>query len=333
MCSAPLSPIFDMSDSHLREAGLAAAKAALFAGKLVGLPTETVYGLAADATNGKAVARIFAVKGRPQFNPLIVHLASLSDIEKIAIISPDTLRLGEVFWPGPLTIVMPKRSDAPIADLVTAGLDTVAIRIPAHPVARDLLQAFGRPIAAPSANRSGHISPTRASHVAVDLGQDLACILDAGPSRVGIESSIVELSEGGAVLLRPGGLNRSAIERVLGRKLDLPTQQSKITAPGMLASHYAPNARLRLNATNVRSDEALIAFGPNLPADINGKVVVRNLSKKGDLTEAASNLFAILRDLDQQAKLIAVMPIPEQGLGVAINDRLRRAAAPRDRAQ
>ena len=329
MCSALLSPIFDMSDRRERIAGLDAAVAALRAGKLVGMPTETVYGLAANAADGQAVARIFAAKGRPRFNPLIVHLSGLADVEKIAAITPDARRLGEAFWPGPLTVVMAKYSDSTIADLVTAGLDTIALRVPAHPVAGDLLRAFGGPIAAPSANRSGHVSSTRASHVAVDLGKDLACILDAGPSQFGIESTIVGLADGEAILLRPGGLARQEIEDVLGRKLGSPAEPSNVTAPGMLASHYAPKAALRLNVTNVEPGEALIAFGPCLPAGTSSEVVVRNLSTSADLAEAASNLFSALRDLDREATTIAVMPIPEEGLGEAINDRLGRAAAPR----
>ena len=330
MGSALLSPIFDMNNRQMRSAGLAAAVAALRAGKLVGMPTETVYGLAADAANGTAVARIFAAKGRPRFNPLIVHVGSLAAVEAIAQLEPDARRLGEAFWPGPLTLVLPQRQDARIADLVTAGLDTVAVRVPAHPVARELIEAFGGPIAAPSANRSGHVSPTTAAHVAADLGHDLACILDAGPSQVGLESTIVGWSSGEAVLLRPGGVATGAIEGVLGRKLALPTDPSKVTAPGMLASHYAPNATLRLNARDVRPGEALIAFGTDLPADAGKAVAVFNLSKSSDITEAAANLFAALRGLDRQVTAIAVMPVPEQGLGEAINDRLRRAAAPRD---
>lgn len=313
----------------MRSAGLAAAVAALRAGHLVGMPTETVYGLAADATNSIAVARIFAAKGRPRFNPLIVHVGSLGAVEAIARLSPDARRLGESFWPGPLTMVLPKRQNSGIADLVTAGLDTVAVRVPAHPVARELIEAFGNPVAAPSANRSGRVSPTKAAHVATDLGRDVACILDAGPSLVGVESTIVGLSSGEAVLLRPGGVATGAIEGVLGRKLALPHDPSKVTAPGMLASHYSPRASLRLNAKDVRPGEALIAFGATLPAGAADSAGFFNLSGSSDLTEAAANLFSALRELDQQAAAIAVMPIPEEGLGEAINDRLRRAAAPR----
>ena len=332
MRSLPLSPIFDMNDRSARIAGLAAAVLALRAGKLVAMPTETVYGLAADATNGEAVAGIFAVKGRPRFNPLIVHVGSLAEAEAIAEFSTEARRLGETFWPGPLTLVLPKRSDAPIADLVTAGLDTVAVRVPAHPVARDLIDAFGAPIAAPSANLSGHVSPTTAAHVAADLGDQVACILDAGASRIGVESTVVGLVQDKPMLLRPGGLSREVIEECLERALELPTAASGISAPGMLASHYAPAARLRLNATNVRPGEALLAFGPRLPETAERATAVKNLSDSGNLTEAAANLFAALRELDKTSLEIAVMAIPGGGLGEAINDRLQRAATPRDKA-
>ena len=329
MPGATLSPIFDMSDRQARAAGLAAAVAALRAGALVGLPTETVYGLAADAGNGKAVAGIFAAKGRPRFNPLIVHVGSLADAERIAAFSSKARRLAEAFWPGPLTLVLPRRGEAAIADLVSAGLDTIAVRVPAHPVARDALAAFGGPIAAPSANRSGHVSPTTAAHVAADLGHEVACILDAGPTEIGVESTVVGLSGGEAVLLRPGAVTRPDIERVVGAGLGSVTDPTKVTAPGMLASHYAPKAALRLDATDVRDGEALLAFGPSLPAGADRAKVIQNLSKSSDLIEAAANLFAALRDLDSRSSAIAVMPIPEEGLGEAINDRLRRAAAPR----
>jgi L-threonylcarbamoyladenylate synthase len=321
-----LSPIFNMSDSRERAAGISKALEALRAGKLVGLPTETVYGLAADAANGEAVAGIFAAKGRPRFNPLIVHVGSLAEAETIAEFSYGARRLVEAFWPGPLTLVLAKKSDAPLASLVTAGLDTIAVRVPAHPVARAVLAAFGQPIAAPSANRSGHVSATTAAHVAADLGGEVACILDAGAAAIGIESTIVGLSEGHAILLRAGGLGREEIEKRLEVKLKAPAELSDVTAPGMLASHYAPSATLRLNATDIRPGEALLAFGPSsLPGNA---IAVRNLSESGDLIEAAANLFAALRALDDKARAIAVVPIPDMGLGEAINDRLRRAAAP-----
>ncbi len=323
-----MSTIFDMSDRQARAAGIAAAVAALRDGRLVGLPTETVYGLAADAGNGRAVAGIFAAKGRPRFNPLIVHVGSLAEAERIAVFSDVARTLAKAFWPGPLTLVLPRREHAAIADLVSAGLDTIAVRVPAHPVAREVLAAFGRPVAAPSANRSGHVSPTTAAHVAADLGHEVACILDAGPAEVGIESTVIELSGDEAILLRPGAVARADIERALGQKLGMPADPTKVTAPGMLASHYAPKAALRLDVTEARDGEALLAFGPKPPPGAEGAKAVRNLSEAGDLAEAAANLFAALRDLDGRSAAIAVMPIPEQGLGEAINDRLRRAAAP-----
>jgi L-threonylcarbamoyladenylate synthase len=323
---AALSPIFDMSDRQARVAGIAAAVAALRAGDLVGLPTETVYGLAADAREGRAVAGIFAAKGRPRFNPLIVHLGSAAEAETVAVFSDDARGLAKTFWPGPLTLVLPRQADAAIADLVSAGLDTVAVRVPAHPVAREVLAAFGGPVAAPSANRSGHVSPTTAVHVAADLGTAVACILDAGPTEIGLESTVIGLVGGEAILLRPGAIARAEIERVLGRTLGTPADPSKISAPGMLASHYAPKAALRLEVTEVRPGEALLAFGPSLPPGSDRAQAVRNLSRSGDLTEAAANLFAALRDLDGQSTAIAVMSIPAEGLGEAINDRLTRAA-------
>jgi L-threonylcarbamoyladenylate synthase len=325
---AALSTIFDMSDRQARAAGVAAAVAALREGRLVGLPTETVYGLAADAGNGKAVAGVFAAKGRPRFNPLIVHVGSLAEAERIAAFSDIARRLATTFWPGPLTLVLPRRAEAKVADLVSAGLDTIAVRVPAHPVAREVLAAFGGPVAAPSANRSGHVSPTTAAHVAADLGSEVACILDAGPAKVGIESTVIALSDGGAILLRPGAIARADIERALGQKLGTPADPTKVSAPGMLASHYAPKAALRLDVTEVRAGEALLAFGSKLPPGAEHAKAIRNLSESGNLTEAAANLFAALRDLDGRSAAIAVMPIPEQGLGEAINDRLRRAAAP-----
>lgn len=324
-----MSPIFDMSDSRTRAGALSAAVAALTAGELVAVPTETVYGLAADATNGLAIAGVFAAKGRPRFNPLIVHVSSLDDAEELAAFSDDARRVAEAFWPGPLTVVVPRRETARIAELVTAGLDTVAIRVPDHSVALDLIAAFKRPIAAPSANRSGHVSPTTAAHVAADLDDAVACILDGGPCRVGLESTIVGFPGERTVLLRSGGVDRKAIESVLARKLSSPVEGSRVIAPGMLVSHYAPSSGVRLNAHDVRPAESLIAFGSNLPAHADRALATFNLSPAGDLNEAAANLFSALRALDKTAQTIAVMPIPQAGLGVAINDRLRRAAAPR----
>jgi len=328
MLGTPLSLIFDMSDRRARAAGLAAAAEALAAGELVGMPTETVYGLAVDAANAMAVARVFAAKGRPQFNPLIVHVGSLADAEEVAVFEEPARRLAAAFWPGPLTLVLPKRPSARIADLATAGLDTIAIRVPAHPVARDLIERFGAPVAAPSANRSGHVSPTTAAHVDVDLGDAVSCILDAGPCPIGVESTIVCHSDAQVVLLRPGGVPREAIEQILGFRLRASAEQSKVTAPGMLASHYAPKSALRLDVKKVRPGETLIAFGRALPESAEAVATI-NLSPSGDLVEAAANLFSALRALDEKGTAIAVMPIPDTGLGEAINDRLRRAAAPR----
>ena len=309
---------------------IADAVAVLVAGGLVGMPTETVYGLAADAGNGEAVARIYAAKGRPHFNPLIAHVADLAAAEHLARFDPLSRRLAEAFWPGPLTLVLSKRPDAPLADLATAGLDTVAIRVPAHPVAHALLDAFGGPLAAPSANRSGHVSPTSAAHVEADLGDRVGIILDAGPTKVGVESTILKVEGDRVLLLRAGGLARPAIEAVIGRALVAQTHaESAPVAPGMLASHYAPAAAVRLDVARVAPGEALIAFGERLPPGAEHAAAVVNLSERGDVVEAAARLFAALRELDGAADTIAVAPIPGEGLGEAIRDRLARAAAPR----
>jgi L-threonylcarbamoyladenylate synthase len=292
-------------------------------GDLVAFPTETVYGLGADATSGTAVARLYAAKGRPAFNPLIAHVPDIAAARKLATFSADAEKLAQHFWAGPLTLVLPRARSCPVAELATAGLDSIAIRIPRHRIARDLLAAFGKPIVAPSANRSGHVSPTAAQHVLDDLAGKVDLILDGGTTEVGVESTIVACLDRPA-LLRPGGIARADIEAVLGHPLtEAPAQEAAPLAPGMLASHYAPRARLRLDATDARPDEALLAFGP-APAG-----AVLNLSPRGDLIEAAANLFSYLRALDQKAKAIAVMPIPRAGIGEAINDRLARAAAPR----
>ena len=300
------------------------------AGALVAFPTETVYGLGADATNGRAVAAIFEAKGRPRFNPLIVHVPDLAGAERIALLPECARKLAAAFWPGPLTLVARRRPDADISDLVSAGLDTLALRVPAHPVAQALLAAADRPIAAPSANRSGRVSPTRAQHVADDLTGRVGMILDAGATAHGLESTVLDATDDRSItLLRPGAVPRAAIEAVLGEALaDGPaSDDAHPTSPGQLASHYAPNAVLRLNARDVRPGEALLAFGSDVPATTGASI---NLSRRGDLGEAAANLFAALRDLDRTGvAAIAVMPIPEHGLGEAINDRLRRAAAPR----
>ncbi len=299
-------------------------------GVLVAFPTETVYGLGADATNGRAVAAIFETKGRPRFNPLIVHVADLAHAEKIAVLTIGARKLAAAFWPGPLTLVLKRRADANVSDLVSAGLDTIAIRVPGHPIAQALLAAAGRPLAAPSANRSGRVSPTTAQHVVEDFGGQLGMVLDGGSTPHGLESTVLDASgEGIIVLLRPGAVPREAIEAELGVRLDDGPVTADVhpTSPGQLASHYAPDAAMRLNATDVRPGEALLAFGAAIPRT-EGPCI--NLSVSGDLAEAAAGLFAALRALDRTgAKTIAVMPIPERGLGEAINDRLRRAAAPR----
>jgi L-threonylcarbamoyladenylate synthase len=312
----------------------AAAEAArvLAAGGLVAFPTETVYGLGADATDGRAVARLYEAKGRPAFNPLIAHVVDRAAAQALARFDADAARLADAFWPGPLTLVLPKTPGCAVAALATAGLDTIAVRVPAHPVARNILTAFGKPAVAPSANRSGHVSPTTAAHVAGDLGGRIELIIDGGATPLGIESTIIACL-GAPALLRPGGLPRAAIERVLGRKLAdaaVARAGSAPRAPGMLASHYAPRTPLRLKAARVAPGEALLAFGANLPPGAERATRALNLSPGGDLIEAAANLFSHLRALDAAgASAIAVMPIPPEGLGEAINDRLARAAAQR----
>jgi L-threonylcarbamoyladenylate synthase len=307
-------------------AGIEAAVGCLKAGGLVAFPTETVYGLGADARQGEAVARLYAAKGRPTFNPLIAHVADVTGARRLGIFDGAAEKLAGAFWPGPLTLVLPKLADCPVADLALAGLDSVAVRVPAHPLAHALLAAFKGPIVAPSANRSGHVSPTSAAHVLADLRGRIDMVLDGGPCTVGVESTIVACL-GAPTLLRPGGLPRADIERVLGRPLALAAAEEAPLAPGMLTSHYAPKARLRLDAEAPRAGEALLAFGPDVPA-ANGMTL--NLSPRSDLIEAAANLFSHLRALDASgAAGIAVMKVPHDGLGEAVNDRLKRAAAPR----
>jgi len=302
-----------------------AAAACLAAGGLVAFPTETVYGLGADARHGEAVARLYAAKGRPSFNPLIAHVADAEVARRLARFDAAAEKLAAAFWPGPLTLVLPKRPDCGVADLALAGLDSVAVRVPAHPIAHALLAAFNGPVVAPSANRSGHVSPTSAAHVLADLRGRIDMVIDAGPCTVGVESTIVACL-GEPTLLRPGGLPREQIERVLGCALAItPIADDAPLAPGMLSSHYAPKARLRLDAEAAGPDEALLAFGPAPTAG-----VTLNLSPRGDLIEAAANLFSHLRALDASgAQRIAVMKVPHEGLGEAINDRLARAAAPK----
>jgi L-threonylcarbamoyladenylate synthase len=320
--------------TQIRPAGEAAAADAartLRDGGLVAFPTETVYGLGADAANAEAVARLYRAKGRPAFNPLIAHLGDPAAAQLIARFDATALALAAAFWPGPLTLVLPKTSGCPVADLATAGLDTIAIRVPAHPVARAILRNFGGAIIAPSANLSGHVSPTTAAHVQSDLAGRIDLIIDGGPVEVGVESTIVGCFDR-PTLLRPGGIPRADIERVLGSALaphDPGASDGQPLASGMLASHYAPRARVRLNAASLRRGEALLAFGPVDLAGIDTAAAVMNLSARGDLREAAANLFDYLRALDASgARTIAVMPVPDDGLGEAINDRLRRAAAP-----
>jgi L-threonylcarbamoyladenylate synthase len=320
--------------TQIRPAGEAAAADAartLRDGGLVAFPTETVYGLGADAANAEAVARLYRAKGRPAFNPLIAHVGDPAAAQLIARFDATALALAAAFWPGPLTLVLPKTSGCPVADLATAGLDTIAIRVPAHPVARAILRNFGGAIVAPSANLSGHVSPTTAAHVQSDLAGRIDLIIDGGPVEVGVESTIVGCFDR-PTLLRPGGIPRADIERVLGSALAPPDSgaaDGQPLASGMLASHYAPRARVRLNAASLTRGEALLAFGPVDLAGIDTAAAVKNLSERGDLKEAAANLFGYLRALDASgARTIAVMPVPDDGLGEAINDRLRRAAAP-----
>ena len=296
-------------------------------GGLVAFPTETVYGLGGDATNERAVAAIFEAKGRPQFNPLISHVLDATEAKRFVEWNDVAEKLAARFWPGPLTFVLPRSKDSPIALLASAGLDTVAIRAPAHPVAQALIRAAGRPLAAPSANRSGAVSPTRAQHVAESLGERVPLILDGGPCLVGVESTVIDLTTAVPTLLRPGGATREAIEAAIGPialSHAIPSGDAARKSPGQLDSHYAPSRPVRLNAASVGADEGLLAFGPSPPA---GAMLTCNLSPTGNLAEAAANLFAQMRLLDRPGiGRIAVMPIPETGLGLAINDRLRRAA-------
>jgi L-threonylcarbamoyladenylate synthase len=342
-------------------AAIAEAAEALAAGRIVAFPTETVYGLGADATNDAAVARLYAAKERPSFNPLIAHVAgdlagdlavetvpgaaALDAARRLAHFNADATRLARAFWPGPLTLVLPKLPGCPVGQLATAGLDTVAVRAPSHPVARAILAAFGRPVVAPSANRSGRVSPTSAQHVLADLRGRIDLVIDGGAAPVGVESTVVACRAGGVALLRPGAIPRAALEGVLGHAVAVAStahdlkapavpggghDEPRPIAPGMLASHYAPRANVRLNAVTVLPGEALLAFGPVLPADAGRASAVLNLSGRGDLAEAAANLFSHLRRLDAAGvSCIAVMPVPDDGLGEAINDRLRHAAAPR----
>jgi len=312
-------------------AAVALAARCLGEGGLVAFPTETVYGLGADARNADAIARLYEAKGRPSFNPLIAHVADIAAAMRIARFDATATRLAEAFWPGPLTLVLPKTQDCAVADLATAGLDTLAVRVPMHPVARGILAAFGGAVVAPSANLSGHVSPTSAEHVAADLGGRIDLIVDGGPVNVGVESTIVGCFDT-PMLLRPGGLPREEIERVLGHALARPPEDathetSQPLAPGMLASHYAPRTPVRLNAKQVAAGEVLLGFGPDTLPGTDKALAAMNLSPRGDLNEAATHLFGYLRALDAKGgRAIAVMGVPPHGLGEAINDRLRRAA-------
>lgn len=298
-------------------------------GELVAIPTETVYGLAADATNGEAVARIFEAKNRPRFNPLIAHVADRAMAGRIAEFDPLSAQLADRFWPGPLTLVLPLKDGCGISSLVTAGLDTIAVRMPVG-VARDIAARLGRPLAAPSANPSGRLSATTAAAVEAGLGDRISLIVDGGAARIGVESTIIRVAGGDLTLLRPGGVPVEDIKAATGRKVRRAETGASVEAPGMLASHYAPSARLRLEVEDVKPGEALLAFGPHRADGAERAVATRNLSAAGDLREAAANLFSHLHVLDASgAATIAVEPVPEEGLGAAINDRLARAAAPR----
>lgn len=300
------------------------AAAVLARGGLVAFPTETVYGLGADATDPHAVARIFAAKGRPRFNPLIVHVASRDAVSGLAVVPDAAAGAIERFWPGPLTLVLPRRERCPVAELASAGLDTLAVRMPRHAVAQDLIRGLGRPVVAPSANRSSRISPTRAEHVVRSLGDAVDLVLDGGPCAVGVESTVLDMTTDPPTLLRPGGLPVEALEEALG-PVRRAAPDAEIRAPGMLRRHYAPACPLRLDASHVAPGEALLDFGRS------GLVAerARNLSPGGDTIEAAANLFHHLHELEALGPVaIAVAPIPDDGLGAAINDRLRRAAEP-----
>jgi L-threonylcarbamoyladenylate synthase len=314
------------ADQH----GIARAAELLRAGELVAFGTETVYGLGADATNASAVAAVFAAKGRPRFNPLICHYPD-RDAACVDVVWNETAqRLAATFWPGPLALVLPRRRRSCVALLTSAGLDSLAVRVPSHPVAMTLLRAVAKPIAAPSANRSGTVSPTTAQHVLDDLASRISAVLDSGLCPVGVESTVLDLTGPRPVLLRPGGTTLESIEALLGPVVHGISSEGPLRAPGMMASHYAPSLPLRLDVMSVSADEALLAFGTPLP----GAGAIFNLSPRGDLTEAAARLFVGLRELDaigtlHGCKRIAVMPVPATGLGQAINDRLRRAAGPR----
>lgn len=319
-----------LADILAEKDALETASRLIAEGGIAAVPTETVYGLAGDASNGIAVASIFETKGRPGFNPLICHVSDIDMAETLAIFSLQAKKLADAFWPGPLTLVLPKKNDAPVHPLVTAGLDTIALRFPRGFVAK-LVKRLGKPVAAPSANSSGRITATSAAAVNTDLGSRIQLIVDGGPCDVGLESTILKVVDDQVELLRPGGISAEEIEQACGIKIKRTGKSGSIQAPGMMKSHYAPNARLRLNAISVEPREALLAFGPDRANGAGEAAAYANLSETGDLREAAANLFALMNVLDRSgAETIAVEPIPDSGLGEAINDRLARAAAPRD---
>lgn len=328
--NAEPSRIVVANDKSIARAGVL-----LRQGSLVALPTETVYGLAADATNARAVAALFAAKGRPRFNPLIAHVADTAAAEALAWFDARAAKLAAAFWPGPLTLVLLRRAEAPVCDLACAGLASIALRVPAHPMAQAVIRAAGGPLAMPSANVSGRISPTQAVHVAEELGDKVAMILDGGPAAIGVESTVIDLTGPVPTVLRPGGITLEALAEGLEEEITLAMTETgddpeAILAPGMMTSHYAPSLPVRLEASGPAEwpDEALLAFGAAVP---EGYALVLNLSPIGDLREAAANLFTMLRELDRPGLgRIAVMPIPRTGLGLAINDRLTRAAACRE---
>ena len=298
-------------------------------GKLVAFPTETVYGLGGDATNDRAISAIYAAKGRPQFNPLIIHVTNTAQLSSLVIWNEQAEQLAAHFWPGPLTLILPRTENCAVSLLASAGLSSLAVRIPSHPVAQELLRTVGRPIAAPSANASGKLSPTTPAHVAESLNGKIDMILAAGRTTVGLESTVIDLTGDQPTMLRPGGITTEQIEAIIGPIKIFQGDSNEPHSPGQLASHYAPNLPLRLNAEKAEDDEALLCFGSDFA--IKGGAVRLNLSPTSDLTEAAANLFAMLRALDQpEYRSIAVMPIPDTGLGLAINDRLQRAASPRN---
>ncbi len=313
----PSNESLDLAAQHLRK------------GKLVAFPTETVYGLGADATNDRAIAAIYAAKGRPQFNPLIVHIADKSEAPDLVIWNKEAEKLADTFWPGPLTLVLPRAPDSPIALLASAGLDTIALRCPDHLIARKLIEKTQRPLAAPSANASGTLSTTCAQHVQDSLGKDVCLILDGGACSVGVESTVLDMTSRPPTLLRHGGTPKEQLEKHLGKIQEPLHNEDAPKSPGMLLSHYAPSIPLRLDAKTASDDEAFLLFGK--AENFQGGGTRMNLSANGDLTEAAANLFAMLHQLDQaQFKDIAVAPIPQEGLGAAINDRLQRAAAKKE---